>query len=366
VSLIPTLYCEIVAVPNVAPDIPICFIRMLDIVVGFSPNCFVCLVDLQPKRPMICVLPKPFAAGCCGLCAETIGERNLVVDLDSADIYRVGITFKSPEIYARFVDRNALRGFAVVTQRLFEPEAIADVLHLLEGNRDVLFVLSFWRLFFSLLPSPIPRRLIHTNKKRRRRLSIPETTRELVQDMEVEFPSASRQSRFDFFAYHLGQERKPVDDACAKVLTMLKDQNNTVLVLRTSISDWIDRYHPAPFWQAVVNFALHNEAIACDCPKIPCLKQETQSTAEIPISRTARYRMRECALFQEPLGSEVDEVRYWMERVGNIMEWDVSDFICATVSGFEAPLRPRALSMPQLLMSQSIDDLPSLPLANDA
>jgi hypothetical protein len=74
--------------------------------------------------------------------------------------------------------------------------------------------------------------------------------------------------------------------------------------------------------------------------------------------------MRECALFQEHLGSEVDEVEYWMEKVGKVMEWNVDHLIGRTASGFEAALRPRALTMPQLPMSPSADDLPSLPLAN--
>jgi hypothetical protein len=315
---------------------------------------------------MIFILPRQFAAGCCGLCAETIGDRDLVVDLDSADVYRVGITFKSPEIYRRFIDRNTLRVFAVVSQRLFDAEVIADLLHLLERGSDILSMLAFWQFFFSLLPPPIPRRLVRPSKLQLRRMYIPETFRELVQDMEVEFPPASRQSRSDFFVYHLTRERKPADDACTRVLTMLKDQNSTVLVLRTALFDWMDRHHPGPFWQAAVSFALHNETIACNCPKIPCLKQETQSTDELPVSRTARYRIRECELFQEPLASEADEVEYWMERVGNMMEQNVNNLINATASGFEAALKPRALSMPQFRMSPSTDDLPIIQLSPGA
>jgi hypothetical protein len=262
-----------------------------DVLVVFASNCFICLIDFNAKVPLILILPKIFANSCCGICAEAIPDRKSVVDLDSGEIYNVEISFKNSDVYSQFLDKNALFGFAALTQRMLDGDILADLLRVLEVHDKVISLVLFAQFFFSFLPQPVP-------PSRRRAPQIPDAFLEIIEDMELEFPSASRQSRVAFFRDQIAMQ-KISDKACTKVLRMLKDQNNTVMVIRAAIAQWIARYNPTRFRQALFKLVLHNEAIARDCPQIPGLKDETQATDVAPVSPVLRYSLRPTGLFQE-------------------------------------------------------------------
>jgi hypothetical protein len=313
ISLNPGTFTQTVVVPNVPADIPVCFLQIGDLALGFAPNYFICFIHLNPKRPLVILLPKCFASSCCGLCAETIPEWHSVVDIDSGDVYKVGVHFKCPEIFARFIDTDALTGLALVSQRSYHAEFIADLFHILQKNDNVLWLLHFTTQFFSYLPQPV-----HNSLRRRVRVRVPEFVLEIIEDMETEFPSASGRSRLDFFRDHLAMQKRVDEAAATKVLRMLKDQNNTALVLRNALSDWIERFAPHPFWQAAVKLALHTEAIGVDCPRVPALVQETQATDGVPVSCALRHQLRDCGLFQERTQMEDKDLEYWRERIGHV------------------------------------------------
>jgi hypothetical protein len=307
VSLDETGYSKRIIVPNVAQDVPVCFLLVADVLVVFASNCFICLIDFNAKVPLILVLPKIFANSCCGLCAEAIPERELVIDLDSGEIYHVEISFRNSEVYSRFLDKNALLGFAALAQRMLDSDMLADLLRVLEVHNTAMSLVLFAQFFFSFLPQPAP-------PSRRRLPHIPDPFLEIIEDMELEFPSASRRSRAAFFRNQLAMQ-KITDKACTKVLRMLKDQNNTVMVIRTAIDQWAARYNPTRFRQALFKFVLHNEAMARDFPQVPGLKDEMQATDDAPISAVLRYRLRPTGLFQERPHNDVLEAEYWKKRI---------------------------------------------------
>jgi hypothetical protein len=287
-----------------------------DFVIAFASNHFVCVIDFKPSPPTIYKLPKGFALSCCGDCAETIPERNAVIDIDSHEIYTVSVSFKSPELLSRIVDRASLTAFAVLAQRLFDPVHIADIFHLLKVRGDSRSVLDFVHAFFSQLPQPNRSFALSS----RRRSAIPPNYLELVHDMDVEWPSSTRVSRMRFFREQLMQQRSTSEDACAFALRMLKEQNNTILVLRTALTEWANRYQPDRFSFAIVKFVLHTEAMDVECPQIPLIVSETQGTKDVPISREIRYRIRECGMFQQRNGAEATEAAWWNAKIGKLEE----------------------------------------------
>jgi hypothetical protein len=334
IALPPSDYSENVEIPNVASDIPACFLAVGDVVVAFAANHFVCLVDLRPAAPRVLKLPKGFAVSCCGYCAETIPERNAVVDIDSHEIYTVRISFKAPELLAHVIDRASLSAFALLAQRLFDPVHIADIFHLLAIRGDCRALTDFAHAFFAQLPQP-------ARRHRRLRASIPPNYREIVHDMEVEWPSSTRVSRLDFFREQLAVQKSASEEACGAALRMLKEQNSTILVLRTALTEWVNHYRPATFWLAAVKLALHAEAMAVECPQIPALLRETQAAEGVPMSREMRYRLRLCGVFQERDGEERIEADWWRARLGTIEE---GGYEIGAATGWFESLRPRAAS----------------------
>jgi hypothetical protein len=193
---------------------------------------------------------------------------------------------------------------------MLDGDMLADLFRVLEVHSTAMSLVLFAQFFFSFLPQPAP-------PSRRRPRHLPDAVLELIDDLELEFPSASRRSRAAFFRDQLAMQ-KITDKACTKVLRMLKDQNNTVMVIRTAIDQWVARYNPTRFRQALFKFVLHDEAMARDCPQVPGLKDEMQATDDAPISAVLRYRLRPTGLFQERPPNDVLEAEYWKKRIGDV------------------------------------------------
>jgi hypothetical protein len=113
----------------------------------------------------------------------------------------------------------------------------------------------------------------------------------------------------------LGQQRRISAESCDRVLRMLRDQNNTVIVLKSGLNQWIKQYRPGAFVQAIVRLILDTESVAAECPKIPDLRQEAQLADGVPMSQTVRYRFRECGLFQQRSLEDAENVTYWQCRI---------------------------------------------------
>jgi hypothetical protein len=322
---------ENIDIPNVAPDIPICFF-----VVGANP-------DLEPAVPVIYHLPRGFAFSCCWRCAESIPERNAVVDIDSHEIYTVGLSLESHELLAHNVNRDSLSAFAFLAQQLFDRVHITDVFRLLAVQNDCFFLLDFVRFFFSHLTRPIRHLPNNWALAQRRRPTIVASFLELVHDMEVEWSSSTRRSRLSFFQRQFAVIKSSTHDACARALRMLKNQNTTILVLRTALSEWTNRFDLARFWDVAVRFALHAEAMAVERPQISGLRAEMQATAGLPISRGFRHRLSACGLFQERTQDEDVEVEWWKARIRKIHVESQDE---AVTGVFETLWSSRAMSDP--------------------
>jgi hypothetical protein len=302
VSIVPTTWTETIVIPQVAADVPVCFFQHGELVIGFVSNHFLCVIDVKHKRPFILRLPKSFVLSGCSPCAETVPNRRMVVDIDSGEVYEVAISFQSPEVYSKLIDRNTLIGFACLTQRMHRPDIVADLIHVFEP--DYLTLLSFVQSIFSFLPPP-PRAI--------RRPPIPEEFEDVVASIDTEFPAAGCLSRAGFFRAMLGQQRRISAESCDRVLRMLRDQN--IIVLKSGLNQWIKKYRPSAFVQAIVRLILDTESVAAECPKIPDLRQEAQSADGVPMSQTVRSRLRECGLFQQRSREDAEDVAYWQFRI---------------------------------------------------
>jgi hypothetical protein len=186
---------------------------------------------------------------------------------------------------------------------MHRPDIVADLIHLFEP--DYLTLLSFVHSIFSFLTPP---------PCGRRRPPIPGEFQDVVANIDIEFPAAGRLSRTDFFREMLGRQRRVSAETCNRVLRTLTEQNNTVVVLKSGLNQWIKKYRPGPFIQAVLRFILDTESVAAECPKIPELRQEAQTADGIPMSQIVCYRLRECGLFQQRNREDAEEVAYWQCR----------------------------------------------------
>ena len=335
VSVYPGLFRRNIVIPDVSSDIPLCCANFETILLLFAPNMFLVIIDTARNTPMIVTLKKSFALGCCGACAASIPHQNCVIDIDSSEIYQIGITFMYPQLYRSEMTRATLCVFAVLVQRLKIPAEMSNLLHLIETQCDYYDVICFFRYFFAAFAPKqiqISRSMsVGGNKlavNKRKSAKVPLEFQAQIRTFETAFPSSGKRTRTDVFHDIIDSKKKADDKAFDKALRVLGRQNDIMLMTQAAIENWITTHEPSEFWIFVVVLTVVCEGMEYDCPRIQALIDSVSSTIDDLAPTSVKSVLRSSGVI-DSLNATPAEREFWSRRLGTIRAHGAAQ-ICRT------------------------------------
>ena len=362
VSAYPQTFNQFITAPNVRADIPICFARFESIIILFVPNLFLCIIDAALSPPSITVLPRILAYSVCSNCSSTLPMDNTIVDLDNSTFYQISIDFSKLVPFANLMDQSMWYAFALIIFRVGRSETLAELINLLVLKNDIDDAQSFFRTLlanysmpsrFNKMPTRSKSLNIHQSLSQKvigsmpPRLDRPPSTpihpkpkmpsniREIVEEIELEFPSSGKISRRHAFkkavkALMDKKIRRSVETAATKALVFLRRQNEAALMIRDALDIWLKKFSPDEFWQMTIKFIIQNEAVFASFPYIPCLKEELGILGDTLCSKPIRKKF-EAVGIMPPSEQPDEDSLYWQERL-NLSRSSSSDSTTSTSS----------------------------------
>jgi hypothetical protein len=348
ISTWPGNFEQTISIPDVPADFPICCAQFRSVVLLFAPNSFVCIIDLAHKIPIFSLLPyKCFAWLGCGPLAETISGHNIIMDVDTGEYFTIGVTFGHAELFARELlrgsftvqsfGRGVLESFAIIAERMQNPEIITDLIAMISANFDYLAAVVFFREFFRPLEYESPEISLTSSVKLRRRSNrIPKESFQELQEFDTLYPTANRKSRSEWLRERWAELRGTTEQRKAKIVNILDTQIRVILLLRKAIEKWIECSKPNLFWLFVVTVYVFTETVECGVAEIPGLRDSLPGMlSEVLPFHVARQFV--CHGVMVVGNSEEErEMDFWRERIPIL---GVSEEIADFGSGMYSPTR---------------------------
>lgn len=310
ISTYPHIFNRVVTVPQVQADLPICSDVFNSIVIVFVPNEFMIVIDISSKPPVLSFLPKQFATSFCSSCAASLPIKHHLVDLDLSEVVKYNIDFSATQMFSAVMDKTSWEAIAHICSKILDAESIAAIFNLIQEKNEPTLATKFISDLFTFTMECLPENNSRTPKRTRSEMfnrpsslsklateksrvsslhvdkkMLPPGLSEILDEIETEFPSASRISRrqtFKNFVKKLMKDREMKhshESAADEALEHLRHQNEVVLVLRDAIDLWVQKYSPSQFWQLSICFVIKNETCFNNFPRIPCLNEEIQQMA---------------------------------------------------------------------------------------
>ena len=322
VSVCPGMFRRKIAIPDASGDIPLCCAQFNTIILLFAANSFLVIVDVSRKTPRIVTLKKTFAQCCCGTCAASIPHQGCVVDIDTWDVFSVGITFMYPQLYQKELTQTTLCVFAMLIQRLRDAPEMSNLIRLIETRNDYHDAICFFRYVFSEI-GPRDKEILRSMslgasltpiKERRKSAKIPHKMEELVRAFEIEFPSSGTRTRAAVFRDIVESKRKIDKNVFDKAFRVLERQNDVMLMTCAAIESWIETHKPSTFWVFVVILTVICEAMECNCWKMPVLIERLSSMVDEIVPKSVKSALRVSGVLAEIEGPE-NELDFWRCRM---------------------------------------------------
>jgi len=339
VSLYPKLFNETITISGVAPDFPLCFYSINSLIFVFVPNHFMCMIDLNDNPPTIITLPQFFSQTICSPISSSIPIHDSLIDLHHFSIFSLSFDFSGMTNYLPCFYDACWKPLALIAVRIGQSTILSQIIHLLEYKLDVCSISNFIHemyrlisLFEKKIPIPVKHDLtrshsaVNPNNRKADPHSLPVQQkllpREILQDMDIEFPSASGLTRIHSFRQIVNSIRrdcKTPEEAADKALSKLTDQNSFSLMVRKALDLWIGSYSPSKLAILTISLAMHNEAIFYNQPAVPCLKEEIYSLSEEMCSTSIRRMFNTTGFYSLSMASNKikdSQCDYWRKKFG--------------------------------------------------
>lgn len=346
VSSYPDAFNQIIQVPYVLADIPLCFANFNSIVIVYIPNAYFCMIDTDVRPALVTVLPKALADSICSFESVSLPLKNTLIDMESKRIHKVEIDFAELSKHKDIIDDGVLYTFALFINNNLVPEYLADLFELLRELDDKHRTQVFFQNLFHKLA--MPTRGIKPQKSRSHRtlaqmckgiersgdikkriVKFPKEVREKVEQIELEFPSCGAISRRQAFritvkALHDKKKWRETEKNAQKAIKFLEKQNIAANVIREALDIYEKKYKSNELWLLTLKIIIATEAAFISFPKIPELSKELASLGFSMCSKAMRQKL-ESARVMDPLEQSTEEVTYWKEKMNLADTDDFSD-----------------------------------------
>ena len=305
ISTYPRPFAQIVSIPGVTPDHPICCFRLFSLFILFVPNMFCVTIDMMTTPPTITHMPTVFALSECGPIASNLQFDNTIIDLVTGDIFGVEVDFSKFSIYKPNIDNLLISTISTICARQQEHNVLTGFLKYLENTGDGIALLIFIRSFIqdfvvakgrdssNSLAKPGMMAMRKVNSLSSMRLQpcfdrkfektpyrhsthhhAPPAVKDVVTEIENEFPSAGNVERSTTFKKIFLQysSENTNEEAAEKALNIIKRQNEGSLILRRTLDSFSKE--SSKLFSYLTELAVATETKFESLPKVQCLDNE--------------------------------------------------------------------------------------------
>ena len=350
VYLYPRPYIQIVPIPNISSETNLCILQFESIIIIFVPNQFIYLIDILQNPPFVSLQLNPFSIGLASNNCSTISNSKYLIDLSNSLIYNINIDLTNSIIFKNTMNKSRWDLFCIISSRIQDINSISGIFNLLNNFEDISIIDYFiQKLFKYLIITTIPRsssahislkrnhskniklpiflnnnnNRINNNEIKQHSLinNLPENNNNKLNEIDIEFPSASKNSRKHSFKIILRQiiqqnGSKNFEKSISKAFKKLDFQNNTVINLRNSLDNWIKLFQPNQFWVFIISFLLENETIFNDFPKIFALRNEIELLLINFGTESIRRHLEHSHVINPSRRNEfIDEMDFWSNKI---------------------------------------------------
>lgn len=329
ISTIRTKYYEIIPITGIDPDYPISFIQNGKIVFLFVVNLLAAFVDFNTTPPVFFLLPTKFAYGPLSSLSTNLGTSKTIVDINDFKVYKCEFDMQHISKDIDLTDKSILSILAILSSRLPYDINIPLLLDKLSGQLDISLCMYFFEWFFAatlaICTSNKKSKSLKSKKKSskaEKSLKIPHTFISAIDDIESEFPSSgpiTRSQQFKNIILRMIEVNgKSESDLCPdKALKILRHHNETILVLRSALDRWLEKYRPDDMRIFLVSMSLMSEARIASAPNLPSLGSEIEYLANKLCSKQLYESLQAHEVFgNTALTTEMEheEQEYWSRR----------------------------------------------------
>ncbi|EAY05623.1 hypothetical protein TVAG_263930 [Trichomonas vaginalis G3] len=317
----PIHFSQIISIPGVSPDHPICSLHFSNMLIIYAPNLFICVVDMSCTPPIISLMPSSLCNSICSTIASNIPITNSIVDLDTNEIYKVSIDTSNIHLYERSFDRFTLPTISVILARQLDSKTICSIMKSLLKFKDKTSILTFIHSFLKDFCGPDSRsrrshqlptnvhkvsslqtiKEIQPERSNSQGISysrkkVPQTFLPTIESIEKEFPSPGTVTRSVMFKRIFQQiasesKEKSPEVLAEKAMKFIRRQNEASICLRQSLDllsedETIDKADIV-----AIKIAIASEIVFESLPSIACLTEEIALEADNYCSKPVKYAL---------------------------------------------------------------------------
>lgn len=304
----PKHFSQIVSVPGVSPDHPICSLHFSNLLIVFAPNLFVIVIDMSSTPPIITSMPSSLSISICGSLASNIPIKNAIVDINTNEIFKVSIDVKNMHLYERSFDRFTIPTISMILARQMDVGTIVSLIESLTQFNDRFQLLNFIQCFHNDFVGPDSRAFrnhysvptiskaasfssslkperIYSGNVVSSRKKVPEESLSHMEVIDTEFPSASSITRVACFKRIFTQianesREKSPEDIADKAFKVIRRQNSAALCMRTVLDQIASEKSFDQIDMLTIKIAVATETINLNLPSVACLASEIAHDAE--------------------------------------------------------------------------------------
>lgn len=339
VSSYPDAFNQVIQVPSVSADMPICFANFNSIIIVYITNTYFCIIDADLRPAHITVLPKILATSICYYVSVSLPIENTLIDINSRQIYSVAIDFSCLFPYYKIIDDCIIYAFALFINSNLDSKYLSDILELLRLTGEIHHTQIFFQTLFQKLA--MPTQGIKSQKSRSHttlaqyyknmqqkgerlppssaKIGFPAYIRETLESIEADFPSSgpiSRRSAFRLAVKALHEKKvwRESEKNAKKAIKFLEKQNRATVMIREALDIFEKRYKPPNEWLINVEIIIATEASFISFPTIPCLSSDIATLGLEMFSKPLRQKF-ESAKIMTPFEQSKEEVYFWKDRM---------------------------------------------------
>lgn len=319
----PSKKCIKVIIRDLYTDEKIGFYYFDTILFAYSPNKFICLVDVKGNfqvyslRGIFAKMPLTDAF--------TPFYSNYVADSTTGSIYAFSLSPFNSDKFKDYMDKTSCSAFILIASRTQNSEITKSLFDFVVEPSDAV---NLFRLYLHQngdygYDVPIPYFSVYQQKHFDFYLEVSEKIHDHLIAINEALPSASFKNRlyiFTEFVKALNEQKyaSGIKDSFQKALILIDRQNMVVIHFREALTAWEINVNNSDLLNLIFCFALHSETAFISYPQVPRIKEEIK----LRLLKSTPFIFRKQLMAVGIYGTDLylpdeynsREVTYWSQR----------------------------------------------------